>query len=216
MKNKKVLAVVAVLVVILGLYGAYRVYNHFKRLSGNPVSQTQTATTTAPTTLGSLKDLIAKGISQSCSYSSDNTSGTVYMSGGQIRADISAEIDNKPSTSHLIIKDNMTYLWTDGTKTGIKMAYNPNATPSATGGTPSANSSGVLDPNTSMDYKCNPWVADASQFTLPTGVTFSTFTMPSQSSGATPATGSTSSQCSYCDSLTGDNKTQCLTALKCN
>jgi len=214
MKNKKVLAVVGALVVIVGLYGAYRVYNHFKRLSATPAGQAQTATT-APETLGSLKDLIAKGISQSCSYSTNNTSGTVYMSGGQVRADINAEINNQTTTSHLIIANNTTYLWTDGRKAGIKMAYNPNATP-APAGSPTTNSSGVLDPNMSMNYNCSAWIADASRFALPAGITFSSFTLPSQTTGtAAPAAGSGSSLCSSCDTLTGDSKTQCLTALKC-
>ena len=210
MKNKKVMAVVAVLVVILVLYGVYRVYGHFKRLSATPTGQTQTATT-APETLGSLKDLIAKGISQSCSYSTNDTSGTVYMSGGQVRADINAEVDNQATTSHLIIKDNASYLWTDGRKTGYKMAYNPDATPGPSGA-PTTNSSGILNPDTSMNYKCSVWVADSSQFVLPAGVTFSSITLPSTSGTAAPS----AANCSYCDSLTGDNKTQCLTALKCN
>ena len=106
------------------------------------------------------------------------------------------------------------YLWTDDRKVGMKISYDANATP-APSSAPSAGASGSLDANASMNYKCGSWIADASMFTLPAGITFGTFNMPTQTAPKTGASGS-SSQCSYCDSLTGDSKTKFLTALKCN
>jgi hypothetical protein len=219
--NKKVMAIVGILVVIVGLYGAYRVYKHFKRLAATPAVQTQnttTATKSAPsTTLGSLKDLITKGVAQTCTYSTDKSQGTIYMDGGKVRGDITAtgvEANSQPVVSHLIIADNMTYLWTDGRNVGFKMTYDPNATP-APAGSSTTNSSGALDPNTQMNYTCNPWVADGSKFTLPTDVTFSTLSLPSQATGGAPAESGSTSTCSYCNNLTGTDKTKCLAALNC-
>jgi len=217
MKNKKVLAVVAALVVIVGLYGAYRVYNHFMRLSATPAGQTQTAATTAPKTLGSLKDLIANGGSQTCTYSTDKSQGTVYMSDGKINADIDTTVGSVVEKAHMIIVNNSFYLWMDGATSGYKMAYNPDATP-APAGARTNNASGMIDPNTQMNFNCSPWlIVDDSKFALPTGVTFSAISLPQAAPAAvgSPTAGGANSQCSYCDSLTGDSKTQCLTALKC-
>ena len=216
MKNKKVLAVIGVLVLLIGFYGAYRVYAHFKRLSVAPSGQTQTTgTVTTAGAAGSLRDLIAKGVPQSCTFSTDRSQGTVYVDKGKVRGDLNTTVDGQSVKSHMIVMNNTNYIWSDDRKTGIKMSFDPNATPAATSGTPSTSTSGTFDASVNMNYKCSAWVVDASQFTLPADVNFSTFAVPSQSSQASPAGGSASSQCSYCDSLTGDSKAQCLAALKC-
>lgn len=209
--NKKILMTVGVLVVlVVGAYGAYRVYKHFKRLSTTPSVQTATGTEQS-SAVSSLKDLISKGIAQSCTYTTDKSQGTIYMSGGKVRADINTTVGSVATKAHMIMMDNTSYIWTDGMSTGFKMAYNPNATP-VPGASPST-LQGAIDANTSMDYKCGAWVADGSKFTLPAGVTFASFGAPSQ---AAPVQGTgSSSQCSYCNSLTGTDKTQCLTALNC-
>jgi hypothetical protein len=204
--DKKLLMVVGALVIlVVGAYGAYRVYKHFARLSATPSVQTATGTG-QPSAMSSLKDLISKGIAQSCTYTSDKSQGTIYMSGGKVRADINTTVGSVATKAHMIMMDNTTYIWTDEMSTGFKMAYDPNATP-VPGASPST-LQGAIDANTSMNYKCSAWVADGSKFALPAGVTFTSF--------GTPSTTGASSQCSYCDSLSGTDKTQCLTALKCN
>ena len=216
MNKKVVTTIVVILVLVIGLYGAYRVYKHFSRLSSSP-TQTSTTTSTQPTTVSSLRDLISKGIAQSCTFNTEKTNGSVYVSGKSVRGDFETTIDNAVMKSHMIVKDNTSYIWTDGKGVGIKMSFDPSATPVATSGSPSAGQSGSLDPSVNMNYKCSTWIADNSKFDLPSGVTFSTFAMPSSAAPGTTTTGtSKSTQCSYCDGLTGDDKTQCLTALKCN
>src|ERR1035437_9338850 len=107
--NKKVLAIVAILVVLVGGYGAYRVYKHFKRLAA-PVVQTQTSGTSE--TPSSLKDLLSKGIAQSCTFSSDASSGTVYVSSGKVRGDFGTTVDGNVTKSHMIVDGNTSYIWT--------------------------------------------------------------------------------------------------------
>lgn len=153
----------------------------------------------------SLKDLISRGIAQSCTFSNDSTSGTVYVSSGKVREDFTATTDGKETKSHIIVDGNTSYMWTEGSKTGFKMTFDVNATPSAK---TSTSQNGSFDASANINYKCGVWIVDSSLFALPTGVQFTSF-------GSTPATGSNSSQCSYCDSLSGDSKTQCLSALKC-
>jgi hypothetical protein len=218
--NKKIVTIVVVLLVLaVGAYGAYRVVKHFKRpASPAPVTQTENPVTTE-TAAQSLRDLIAQGVSQSCTYSTDKSQGTLYLSDGKIRGNFNMTIvgsDNQTTriTSHMIIMDSTNYLWTDAAKTGIKMVFDQNATPApAAAPTPSSD----FDANAKLNFKCSSWIADPSLFVLPTDVKFmslgSAVTVPA---GSSPAAGSNSSNCSYCDSLSGDSKIQCLTALKCN
>jgi hypothetical protein len=136
----------------------------------------------------------------------------MYIAGGKVRGDFGTSINGVESKSHMIVDSNTSYLWTDGSKTGIKMAFDPNAKPVATPG-----ATGSFDASANMNYKCSAWVTDTSKFTLPTDVTFSSFAVPSTSPAKTNGTtgSSNSSQCSYCESLTGDSKTQCMSALNC-
>ncbi len=203
--NKKVL--VMAVVALLLLTGAWY-YISAKKSSTSPTAQDSTGN--QPSVASSLKDLITKGVAQSCTFDSDGSSGTVYTQGGKVRSDFTTVTGKVSTKSHMIVMDNTSYIWTDGQTTGFKMSFDPNATPIAGA---SAAPNGSFDANVDMGYKCSTWIADAGKFTLPTGVTFTAFAVPSQ---AAPAQGSSSSQCSYCDSLTGADKTQCRTALKCN
>ena len=211
--NKKLLPVIIIIVLIVGFYGAYRVYKHFARLAAAPVTQTATGTQEAsPVT--SLKDLITQGIAQSCTFSNAGTTGTVYVSGGKVRGDFSTSTTSATTQSHMIVMNNTSYIWMEGQKTGFKMSYDPNATP----GTSSSAPNGSFDASANMNYNCSTWVVDASQFTLPAGVTFTSFAAPTQTApaaGTSSGSSSNSSQCSYCNALSGADKTKCLVALNC-
>lgn len=193
--NKKVLIVIGA--VLLLLVGGYLYMNSRKGTGTSNEEQPSAAT--------SLKNLIAKGVAQNCTYSTEQTSGSVYVSGGAVRGDFETTVDKVVTKSHMIVKDNTSYIWSDGQTTGFKMSFDPNATPA--GGETSSKSDGNFDISADMNYKCSTWIVDGSKFALPAGVTFSAFEIPT--------TDSSSSQCSYCNSLSGDDKTQCLTALKC-
>jgi hypothetical protein len=194
--NKKV--IIGIIVLAVFLIGGYMVFAK-KNPSSPTASPVATEQPQAPT---SLRDLIAQGISQSCTYSTDKSNGMIYLAGGKIRGDFNVGT----SVSHMIIMDSTNYLWTEGSKTGIKMAFDQNATPAPVTSNTPTNS---FDANALNNYKCSPWVADNTMFTLPAGVSFMAVANP-VSSGA-----SNSSLCAKCDALSGDNKTQCMAALNC-
>lgn len=151
----------------------------------------------------SFKDLLALGLSQKCSFDG----GTVYVANGKSRGDFSPN-------SHMIVDGTTSYIWTDGEKTGFKTTFDLNAQTSANMPTPAGTSiSRSFDYDKEANYNCETWISDNSVFELPKEVTFQDFSalIPTPNSGS-----GSSSQCSYCDSLTGDNKTQCLAALNCN
>jgi hypothetical protein len=196
-KKKSILVIVAILIVVAAAYF------FIVRRPVNPTSPLPSGKTEESTGPSSLKDLISKGIAQSCTFKNEMGSGKIYISGNKIRGDFETAVEGKTQKSHMIVDDKTSYSWGDGDLTGIKMTFDTSATSkeSAAGG-------GLINSNVSMDYKCSTWITDSSLFALPGSVKFTSFDVPT-------ATGSTSSQCSYCDSLTGDDKIQCLSALKC-
>jgi hypothetical protein len=206
MNKKVIIGAVILIVLILGGYFL---------LGRKPASPSTSPTGTGqPQAATSLRDLIAKGISQSCTYSTNNSYGTLDLADGKIRGDFNvtttdANNQTKTLVSHMIIMDNTNYLWTEGTKTGIKMAFDQNATPAPVTSNTPTNS---FDANALNNYKCSPWVADATMFTLPAGISFMTVNNPNITA---PSGSSNSSLCSKCDTLSGDSKTQCLAALNC-
>jgi hypothetical protein len=202
LRDKKVILIVVVLILLL--VGGYFI------MKGKSKAPSTTGTSQEESSPSSLKDLISKGIAQSCTYSNEGSSGKFYVSGSKVRGDFETTVEGNVTKSHMIIDGNTSYIWSDGQKSGIKMTFDSSATPSGSAATSPA---GSFDTAANMNYKCSVWVVDSSVFTLPVGVTFMTFGTPT---GVSPETGSNSSQCSYCESLTGDSKTQCLTALKCN
>lgn len=208
--NKKVL-VVAVAVLLL-LAGGW--YYMSSKGTGSPLSS-GTIGGSQESTATSLKDLIGKGIAQTCTFTSEESKGTVYVDGSKVREDFEVTMDDKVVKSHVIVLDNTMYNWSDEQKVGIKIAFDPKATPVAVE-SPAGGSIGKFDANANMDYKCSVWLPDSGKFTLPTDVTFSSFDIPTTQTAPKQGTSSGSSQCSYCDALSGDDKTQCLKAMNCN
>ncbi len=214
MKNKAVLIIVLLL---LGV-GAYFGYTKFLggKLPGSSGSMMEEGG------MKSLKDLLSSGVAQKCTYStadeSGNSEGVTYVSGGKVRGDFTTVASGKTMTSHMISDGKTSYVWSDGEKNGFKMTVTEEATGDVETDYSDTSTSSQADLNQQADYKCSGWVVDGSVFTPPTTVTFTDFSQMYAPASAAPAQGGSgdSSQCSYCNALTGDDKTQCLTALKCN
>jgi len=210
--NKKALPIVVIIILLLLVGGWYSLSQ--KKTSNLKFNGSNTNNEKSIST--NLKDLFAKGVAQSCTYSSDAGSGKVYVAGGSMRGDFETKVEGKNMTSHMIVKDNTSYIWTDDQKTGLSMAFDPNTIDTSDSGNTQVQGQ-AADMTANYDYKCGAWVVDSSQFTPPADVTFSSFDIPTSDNQTSPQEGGgSSSQCSYCNALTGDDKTQCLTALKCN
>jgi hypothetical protein len=214
--NKKVLVILAAVLLLLA-GGWYFMSNK----SGVETSTDGNATVNQDSGSTSLKDLLTKGKAQTCTYSAEGGSGKVYVSGEKMRGDFETKVEAKTMTSHMIVKDNTSYVWTDDQKTGFKMTFDPKSVDTSVSSDTSV-SNQAADLNANYDYKCSAWKEDSSQFALPSGVTFTSFDIPvtgtqtaPQQGGASGSSGS-SQQCSYCNALTGSDKAECLQALKCN
>ncbi len=160
MQNKAlVYGVALVAIVILGL-GAWMVVGKGGTKDAD-TAQTQNTT---------LKNLIAMGGSNKCTFASSvqnsQSEGTVYITNGQMRGDFSSVAAGKTTLSHMIVKDNVSYVWSDAAPQGFKMSFDAMATQS------DANPQASVDPNAKVEYTCSSWVSDASLFALPTNITF--------------------------------------------
>lgn len=212
---KKVL--IAVVVIILLAAG----YFYYSRSKSGSVPGTMTGEKVTGGMM-SIKDLIAAGVPQKCTFTSTNESGsnegTNYISGGSVRGDYTNNYNGKTTATHMISDGKITYVWTEGEKTGYRMTV-PEASPQENTNGEKSPATGEANLSEKLDYKCSAWVPDNSLFTPPTDVTFTDFSQVMQqvpsSAPAMKEDTSSQSQCSYCDSLSGDQKTQCLSALNC-
>ena len=211
--NKKILLVAAA-VLLLGVGGYF--YTKTQKSGGNG------GKSEVSSGMKSLKDLLSSGVAQKCTFSTTDESGvsegTTYVAGGKVRGDFTTTASGKKTASHTIVDGKTSYIWTDGEKNGFKMTVEETEAGAEDKDAPVPQETSVqeTDLNQKTDYKCSAWVPDSSLFVPPTNVTFTDFSEMFKPSASPGAQGGNSSQCAYCDSLSGGDKTQCLSALNCN
>jgi len=163
----------------------------------------------------SLKNLIADGKSVWCTFASTQgnttSSGTVYVADGKMRGDFNSVVSDKTMESHMILRDDTSYVWSAGNKQGVKMSVKELS---------AATSTSTKQPvgfENSTSYECKPWDASDLSFELPQGITF--MDLSSMMPGAGASTGGSAAtkaaQCSACKQMTGEQREQCLAMLAC-
>lgn len=226
--NKKVavIALVVGAVIVLGLVGVLLFAKKSPQGSMEEVVE-KTGSTNQTSAMSTLKDLIAKGVAQTCTFSNANSSGTVNVSGGKVRSDFQSTTEGQTINAHMIVDGNTSYLWMDNQTTGYKSTFNTQkeTTVNSDENKPSENSpAGSFNADEYMNYNCKAGVVDASLFNLPQGINFMDLgavptgaVIPSGNESPTGVSNNNSAagQCSVCNNLTGDSKTQCLQALHC-
>jgi hypothetical protein len=210
--------------------------------AGCSKSATVTSNTSATTqganqpasSMTSLKALMASGSAQKCevNFSNNNVSsqGTIYVAGGKMRGDFSAQNDGKTESTHMINDGTNVYTWVDGMSMAMKMSVSAmqnmqaQASPS---GTPAPQQHSI-DPNANYQYNCSPWSEDSSTFTPPTNINFTDDSQmmmnmnPASANGAPASDGVSASasasmkaqECAACNNA-GAAKAQCLASLHC-
>lgn len=150
----------------------------------------------------SIKSLLGAGKNVSCkiNYPDNAGSGTVYVTGDNMRSDYMMTVSGKTMEGHMISDGTYMYSW-QGT-TGMKFKADAVATPSPAAGQTSQQQG--ADINEEVDMDCDNWSVDNSKFTPPADVTFTDATQmmkqvqeQTQTGGTTPNT----SGKSYCDSI---------------
>lgn len=157
----------------------------------------------------SLRELMAANTPTKCTFTSaQNTQGTVYVANGKVRGDFSASVNGSAMMGHMIVMDNMSYVWMDGMSQGYKNSFEANSTSSAQANT---NTQG-LNPDERVSYSCEGWSVDEQMFALPSGISFMAIS-DTQVQGGAGAIGASCSQCNMIPDATA--RQQCLAALKC-
>jgi len=218
--NRNVAIVVGILILFIIGSGAYLALNKSTQPSINkaPVTKNESADSGTQAVQGTIKSLLSSGKSQKCTYSNDpksaSVSGTLYVANGKMRVDFVSGTEQAKISGHVILDSGFSYVWTDMSKQGVKMAIDqklqqPSSAPV---------NSQTLDINQALAYTCQGWVEDSFVFTLPPDVTFLTFTLPTVApSGVVPSSKATNpSNCSVCDNLpAGTARETCKTQLGC-
>lgn len=183
-KNNKIVIGVVVIVVLL-LVGWMMMSTKNKSMSetavapnGEAAPSTQTVTTTTTTTSNtevdkaSIKDLIARGGSFKCTFASNVTgaksSGTYYIIGKSIRADMISNTGGKSVDVHIIIKDGYMYNWSNASPMAIKLPIAANEDPAAS----FSGATNYTQGNNALNYHCEASSVDPSLYVPPANIKF--------------------------------------------
>ncbi len=131
----------------------------------------------------SLKELLAMGSTQKCTFKTDESEGSFYVSEGKARGDFQSTVDNVTTAGHMIVDKTSSHVWMDGQPKGFKVSMENLETPKADANLPEAYKVGSVDYNEKVDYHCEKWTPDSSMFTLPSGVEFMDMSALLESSG---------------------------------
>ncbi len=165
--NKTLISVAVLAVVIIG---GYFIIKGKKPEEAMPVVNSETTTSDQTAQTGEKKVAFSEFIKNGGSYKCDvkqamsdfDNSGTVYISGANVRGDFSTIAEGKPMKTSFITKDGFSYTWSpDLPNTGFKIKL--------------SNESGANAPTWPSqigDYNCVAWTADSSMFTVPANITF--------------------------------------------
>lgn len=215
--NKTVVVIVAVVILILlGGGGAYTMMNR----TGTKSQKSENTVSKKPAQSGNVKksfrDLFSIGENQECTFS-DTTAGshgTIYIGSNELRGDFESNVNNKTVRSHIIQDRENMYVWTDNEKQGFKVARDSVEKAVENMGDV------AVDLNKEADYSCKTWSVDTGVFSLPSDVEFQDYSKMMEGAGefmnSASGTPAINFNCSACDSLSGDAKASCLTALKCD
>jgi hypothetical protein len=209
MHKKIVVGIVIFILILLGAGGMYVMTQKSVKAPAPPAPTAEPTKATAAEAKGTIKSLLASGVPQSCTFTSEkqaSTSGTVYIAGGKMRGDFTTTSQGQSMTGHLIIDSGYSYIWSDLLTRGMKVALTEGSASATT-----ANQG--MDVNQSVSYTCKPWTPDASKFTLPTNITFTAITVPGAAAPGT--TGTAPSACTACASLTGTAQSACKAQFNC-
>src|SRR5579863_2563832 len=123
-KNKTTVIVIAVIVLLILAAGAYKLMHHMQAASQSGESANTQSQSQPSAQKKSLFDLFSMAGSQKCTFSdsSNNSSGTVYISSGKMRGDFQSQNNGKAEVTHMINDGSYVYIWTDGQQSGYKMS----------------------------------------------------------------------------------------------
>jgi len=212
--NKKILWIIVAVLVVAALF----LFIRRDRFFSESMPETKLADDSEMAAPASLRDLVMRNRPMKCSVNEEANQGTFYIADKNMRGDFTSVSDGKSVSGHMIVKDNVSYTWMDGEKTGFKLAANEDLEVEASEG---AQQKEQIDLDSKTNYDCDTWSKDNSYFDLPSGVEFTDLSaMMKTSVGAGAEASETvdlkAMQCAACDSVPAESKAQCKSSLGCN
>jgi hypothetical protein len=174
----------------------------------------------------SISDLLALNTPQQCTFThtsdAGESAGTVYIANGSMRGDFTINTDGESMESHMIVKENTSYLWGAGLEQGIKMPLDQIKETQENAG----HDVQTVDLDEKADYRCSSWPVNQNVFNLPSGIDFMDIgammesmmgdamdemiqTLPGEDLEGSDA------MCAACDSVPAEARAQCLEAFGC-
>lgn len=217
MKNKKLILIAfsVLILFVLGfvVWGLTRKNNkNTLPLTQDQKSQETTKTADADTVKGNVFDLLKLGKSLKCTYSMDaegiSVSGTSYVSGKNMRGDFeNADNGGAKIQSHMISDGTWVYSWSSASPMGFKMNISEAESKGTTTDTDTSDNQYADVFKNDLNYKCTPWIEDASLFKVPANVEFADFSKGSDTA---------KTMCTACNyAQSEEDKTTCKKQLGC-
>lgn len=169
------LLVILIVALFVGAGGVYYTQNKKPNVDGNAEMRLQTegnmesenSAKVGVSVNGTFRSLFAIGRNVSCTFTSPESSGIVYITAdGKMSGDFSSKTSSGSKVeSHMIRSGDTAYVWngSQGAKMDSSAMMNADASAQAKAG---------VDLDNKVDYKCTDWNVDESEFTVPSNVSF--------------------------------------------
>lgn len=175
--NKKLLAIIIAVVLIGGGVAAYMLTR--EKASDESGASIRSSLSESDNdglvdeAVGSIRSLFNAGKSQVCTYSNGEESGTLYITDGNLRADMTSTNPEHPASGMIMTKEKQ-YFWDATTKEGYITQFSPdqNETTDTTNGETEYQSEDTQDIDHEYNYSCQKWNVDGSLFTPPADIQF--------------------------------------------
>ena len=166
--SKKLIGLVILVAVVVG---AYFVFGGNKGAENEELGNENEEQTSGKKM--AFSEFLKQGGAYKCevkqSMSDLENSGTMYVSGGNLRGEFSTVAEGKTFLSSFLSRDGYTYTWSSMTP-GMGFKIKAEAETSDEGA--DINGTYAWSADQIGDYNCENWVVDATKFELPKNVTF--------------------------------------------
>ncbi len=169
--SKVILSIIVILVIAAIAFALVRSNGDDNGTATTTPNGTNATSTGETAFSGNLFALASRGGDWNCTWSSEqngvNLDGSVLVSGGKFKSDVTISGIGANATAHTIGDGTYVYMWQDGTTTGVKV-------PAAQGASNLEVTAGAqaVPLTGEYNYDCDPWTASANTFALPANVTF--------------------------------------------
>lgn len=221
MQSKQALVgIITAAIILIGAAGVF-LYSQNKPSEKQPISTSASVNEENKSEMtSSLSELLKSEQTQECSFSYDEisggkTSGITYLSGENMRTDLTMDNNNKITNVYVVRNGNDSYIWGSEfpNNTGLRMTISVDELVNG------ESTKKYFDPDRKLNYNCKPWTIDASVFIPPSNIKFSDLSQMMQGFMNTTKTSGaptgTTNNCSMCNFLTGDAKNACTQQLGC-